>query len=281
MNKKIVTLLFVIVGALFGVIAALAINNKASASDAKIQSLRVEQSKLDFQLQEKKLEKAKLEAQLEEVNLAIISIREQRQVLEKEIVSEINTPVEELDFPSQAGVGKTPAPEEEEEPIVSVKKTEEQKEKLPAPTQRIVHSWFPEDSIETKIMNRVFWKKWWDALLTFQWENGAWNITRQSNYINDAGVRERSFGICQLMEKYHAKFIRRSGWTEVRPWYYKVNAKEAQASGFTDEFLDWEKHTDYCLSVWDDAMKKGRIATTFYAYSGREKYRGLFSIKEI
>lgn len=101
MNKKIIILLSVIIGGLSGVITLLTINNKANASDAKIQSLRVEQSKLDVQLQEKKLEKVKLEAQLEEVNLAIISIREQRKVLEKEIVSEINTPVEEFDFPSQ------------------------------------------------------------------------------------------------------------------------------------------------------------------------------------
>lgn len=164
--------------------------------------------------------------------------------------------------------------------MVSVKKTKEQKEKLPTPTQRIVHSWFPEDSVETKIMNRVFWKKWWDALLTFQWENGAWNITRQSDFRHN-GIRERSFGICQLMEQYHAKFIRNGGRKETRPWFYEVNIKEAEASGFTDKFLDREQHTDYCLEVWDNAMSKWRIATTFYAYSGREKHRGLFSIKEI
>lgn len=143
----------------------------------------------------------------------------------------------------------------------------------------MLDKWFPEDSIATRIINRLYYARWMDIVLTFKWENGTWDLTRQSDYKNN-WKRERSFGICQLMEIYHAPFIWKAGYREIKPWLYSVNIKEVEAAGHTEEFLDWKSHTDYCISVRDNAMSKGRIRTTFYAYNVKNDKKGLFSWTE-
>lgn len=145
--------------------------------------------------------------------------------------------------------------------------------------QRLLDKGFPEDSQATRIINRLYYARWRDIVLTFKGENGTWDLTRQSEYKNN-WVRERSFGICQLMEIYHAPFIWKTWYKEIKPWLYRVNIKEAEAGGHTDEFLDWKTHTDYCISVRDNAISKWRIRTTFYAYKNRNSHRWLFHFVE-
>lgn len=140
--------------------------------------------------------------------------------------------------------------------------------------KKVLVKWFPEDSIAT-ITNTIYYNElWWDWLLTFKGENWTYELTRQSDWINDHGKRERSFGQCQLMEVYHAPFIWKDWYTEIRPWYYKVS----NPSWFTDDFLDPVKHANYCVSVYKDAQRKWRLSTTFYAYNHRWKYKNLFTL---
>ena len=116
-------------------------------------------------------------------------------------------------------------------------------------------------------------------VLTLNAENGQRSLTRQSDYYK-GGVRERSFGLCQLMEKYHANFIRKTGYHMVGPErgkYFIVDQAAAEAGGFTDAFLDYKKQVDYCASVRDDAIEKGRLESTFYGYNVRkEKNNGFY-----
>jgi hypothetical protein len=113
-----------------------------------------------------------------------------------------------------------------------------------------------------------------DMNMTMKWENGTYELTRQSWCINKSWKRERSFGQCQLMEIYHAPFIWKDWYTEIRPWYYKVT----NPSWFTDDFLDPVKHAHYCVSVWKGAERKWRLSTTFYAYDTRHKFKNDFTL---
>lgn len=55
----------------------------------------------------------------------------------------------------------------------------------------------------------------------------------------------RDYGLCQVNSQYHSKFIK------------------------SPDFQDPYKQLDYCIGIWNDAMKKGRIKTTFYGYNVR------------
>ena len=139
----------------------------------------------------------------------------------------------------------------------------------------VLEKWFPEDSIAT-ITNTIYYNElWWDWLLTFKGENWTHELTTQSDWINDYWKRERSFGQCQLMEIYHAPFIWKDWYKEIKPWLYKV----LNPSWFTDDFLDPVKHANYCVSVYKDAQRKWRLSTTFYAYDNRWQYKNLFTIE--
>lgn len=140
--------------------------------------------------------------------------------------------------------------------------------------------WFPEDSIANLVSTRAYNKRWIDLVLTLIWENWWFQIDKQSDYINWNWVRERSYGFCQLLERYHAPFIWNTWYSDFIPWYwYKVNAQIAEAGWHTDGFMNWEKHTDYCIEVWDDAKRKWRLPTTFYAYNVRRSYLDRVTIK--
>lgn len=78
-------------------------------------------------------------------------------------------------------------------------------------------------------------------MFTLEAENGRWDI----NAINRNRNGSFDKGLCQLNSQYHSPFI---------------NSKE---------FKDWRKQIDYCWGVWQDAIKKGRIRTTFYGYNHR------------
>lgn len=68
--------------------------------------------------------------------------------------------------------------------------------------------------------------------------------------------------MCQLNGQYHADFIFANG----------ANLQ----SGWSKEFQDPYKQLDYCLGVWKDAIAKGILTTTFYAYNKRHDKIGRF-----
>jgi len=94
-----------------------------------------------------------------------------------------------------------------------------------------------------------------DMILTFYGESYLLKdvVNRNTN-----GTQDRFF--CQLNSQYHAAFI-----SEVE--------KEKVSDG---------KILDYCIEVWNDGIKKGRIHSTFYAYSHRydKRVRGAFYINQ-
>lgn len=68
--------------------------------------------------------------------------------------------------------------------------------------------------------------------------------------------REQSFGYCQLNKNWHADFINSA------------------------EFQDEYKQIDYCLGVYNDAVSRGRIKTTFYGYNNRERVSHLLTFNQ-
>lgn len=138
--------------------------------------------------------------------------------------------------------------------------------------------WFPEDSIATIVNTIYYTRNGIEANKTLKWENGWYNLTLQSNYRNKQWVQERWFWLCQLQEKYHAPFIWKWGYKKVGK-IYVVDKVAASKLWFTDAFLDPYKQAHYCMDVWDDAERKWRISTTFYAYNVRHKYKDDFIIK--
>ena len=80
-----------------------------------------------------------------------------------------------------------------------------------------------------------------DCIETWQAESG-WVLDRVYRK-NSNGTRD--FGLCQQNSQYHSKFIN------------------------SPAFKDPYKQLDYCIGIWDDAVKKKRLKTTFYAYSVR------------
>lgn len=86
-----------------------------------------------------------------------------------------------------------------------------------------------------------------DCVLTWEAESG-WrkDITSKAN---SNGTRDH--GLCQLNSQYHKKFI--------------------QSEAFKDPY----KQLDYCIGVWNDAVKKKRLKTTFYAYNVINKRPGV------
>ena len=57
----------------------------------------------------------------------------------------------------------------------------------------------------------------------------------------DCRGETNDWGLCQLHYPIHKTFIRSS------------------------DFQDWRKQVDYCYRVYQDAITKGRLSTTFYA----------------
>lgn len=114
-------------------------------------------------------------------------------------------------------------------------------------TWKILVKGFPEDSEANLIVNKAYKERGIDLVLTLIWENGTFRVDRKSMVIGSNGYYD--YGLCQLNYWYHKKFID------------------------SPDFNNWEKQLDYCIGVRDDAIRKGRLETTFYAYNIREKYR--------
>lgn len=74
-------------------------------------------------------------------------------------------------------------------------------------------------------------------ILTLNSENWGWNI----NAINKNKNGTKDSWLCQLNSQYHSKFIN------------------------SQEFQDPYKQIEYCLWVWEDAKKKGRMPRYWYA----------------
>lgn len=109
--------------------------------------------------------------------------------------------------------------------------------------------WFPEDSIATKIATYAYKISNWDIdfLSTLKAENGWFNMYQQSNVYKN-GKREESYGLCQMMRKYHPE----------------VNTKIFRES------REYQVETCY---------KKYKWGTKFYGFNSRLKYKDDFIIK--
>lgn len=114
-------------------------------------------------------------------------------------------------------------------------------------TWMISIKWFPEDSIANRVANKVLSEVGIDMVLTLIWENGTFRLDRKSNQIWSNWYYD--YWLCQLNYKYHKKFID------------------------SEDFKNFEKQTEYCIWVWNDAVKKNKLSTTFYAYNVRNKYK--------
>lgn len=76
---------------------------------------------------------------------------------------------------------------------------------------------------------------------------------RKSDIVGANGYSD--FGLCQLNRQWHWKFID------------------------SPEFQDPFKQIDYCWGVYQDAINKDRIKTTFYGYNNRHKVEHLLTFK--
>lgn len=165
----------------------------------------------------------------------------------------------------KAPVITTTAPIVEKKPAVAVAKIDKKVEVIaPVPVSvnritkkkyRLYGVWYfsPEDP-KQDLINYAYKKGGRDFLLTLNGENGTWSWDRKSDRVWSNGYSD--YGLCQLNGQYHAKFIFANG-QNIKGWWGK-------------DFKDPYKQVDYCLEVWHDAIRKGRIKTTFYAYKNRE-----------
>lgn len=97
-----------------------------------------------------------------------------------------------------------------------------------------------------------------ECVLTFEAESG-WILDRKGNTMNKDGTRD--FGACQMNSRYHAHWIFKNG----------KNEKE----GFSDHFKNPYQQLDRCIGIWNDAKKRRRLKTTFYAYNVINKKPGV------
>lgn len=112
---------------------------------------------------------------------------------------------------------------------------------------KISIKWFPEDSMANLIANKVYQEVGLDMVLTLIGENGTFKIDRKSMIIGSNWYSD--YWLCQLNYQYHKKFID------------------------SPDFQNREKQVEYCEGVRNDAVKKWRLETTFYAFNHRLKYQ--------
>lgn len=91
-----------------------------------------------------------------------------------------------------------------------------------------------------------------NMILTFQKENGSWDVNTVSKP-NSNGTRD--YGICQVNSKYHSNWIK------------------------DPRFKEWKNQADYCIEIYLKAEKKGTLRTTFYAYNIRSQALQFFNFK--
>ena len=138
-------------------------------------------------------------------------------------------------------------------PQYQPKQVEKVETEKPQNQTRIVRKGFEDNEEIQNLVNYAYslWGK--DFLLTLEWENGLWKWNRKSTLVWSNGFSD--YGLCQLNAKYHGKFI----------FANSVNLH----AGFSENFKDPYKQIDYCWGVFQDGVKRGIIASTFYAYNTR------------
>lgn len=97
-----------------------------------------------------------------------------------------------------------------------------------------------------------------DIILTFYGESWLKTSTINNNKLKDGTIWSKDYGYCQLNDKYHNNFIK------------------------SNNFKNMSSQLNYCIEVYNKAIKSGRIKTTFYAYNSRysKRVRGQFVISQ-
>lgn len=114
---------------------------------------------------------------------------------------------------------------------------------------------------------------------TWQAESG-WILDRKGNSVNKDGTRD--FGICQQNSRYHAHWIFKH-FERVQELKKQMNREKNKEKRkqiqeeiekiqyiYSDSFLNPYQQLDRCIGIWNDAKKRGRLKTTFYAYNVRD-----------
>lgn len=146
---------------------------------------------------------------------------------------------------------------------------------MPTDKEQSLSSLWHKSKKDIRLQKYAFRKRWRDFVLTLNAENGSRKIDRQSDAIRK-GKRERSFWLCHMQEIYHAPFMRKTWRKEVKKWLYIVDEVEAEKWWHTDWFMNYKTQINYCASIRDDAIKKGRLRTTFYWYNIRKEKNNWF-----
>lgn len=122
----------------------------------------------------------------------------------------------------------------------------EKKEKAVAKENKVLKLEWPETDPRQDLINYAYNLGWKDFVLTLEGENGLWTVDRRSMMIWKNWHYD--YWLCQLNTRWHGEFVS------------------------SKEFQDPYKQLDYCFWVWQDAIKKWRLTTTFYAYNVRNRY---------
>ncbi len=153
---------------------------------------------------------------------------------------------------------------------------------------------------QQELVNYAYERCGKDCVLTFQAESG-WRKDIVSRP-NSNGTRDT--GLCQMNEQYHSEYVYGVDYKTLKAQrqsvkdfayikgvtkngktytfrgvvYNKDTAITAHENAikvlentqtFTDSFNDPYNQLDRCIGIWHDAIKKGRIKTTFYGYNVR------------
>jgi|GEM_PF-6608935 len=127
-------------------------------------------------------------------------------------------------------------------------------------TRKVFHTGYPENSHVQELAEYAYTLGGEDFLLTLEGENGRWEWDRKSELVGKNDYRD--YGLCQLNGQYHGKFIFANG--------------RNRDSGYSQDFKNPKRQIEYCFEVWQDAVKKNRLPTTFYAYNIRHKRKNRF-----
>lgn len=112
------------------------------------------------------------------------------------------------------------------------------------------------DKEKQKVVDYL-WKKSHniDLILTFERESGLRKNAVNYNRDKKGNILSSDIGFCQLNNQYHKQFLE------------------------SEDFKDTYKQLDYCMEVYKNAISRGIIRTTFFAYNVRNTVRNRFTIK--
>lgn len=77
----------------------------------------------------------------------------------------------------------------------------------PKTSKRIIHSWFPADSIVQDMVNYAYEIWWKDLVILIECENGWRNLSLQSYVTDENWNREDSRGLCQISRYFHPEIV--------------------------------------------------------------------------